>query len=202
MNLTLRPIEAWPWKETASRGHSRFRSTWISIERLLKGEADKIFASRVILQIDVMERDIRVDGWIKGNARPFSPRVVITIERQADRETLAFHCDTFSDWQDNVYAIAKTLEALRSIDRYGVTSAGEQYTGWRAITDGTMSAADARDILAQLSGIKLVDLPSRNELAGVYRAARIRAHPDAGGSHELFVKVEEAARVLNVGVPS
>lgn len=37
------------------------------------------------------------------------------------------------DWQINLRAIALGLEALRKLDRYGITSRGEQYTGWRAI---------------------------------------------------------------------
>lgn len=200
MNLTLRPIEAWPWKETTHRGPSKFRSSWTKIDHLLMGEAEKIYARSVIMQIDVMERDIR-DGWIKGNAHPSSPRVIITIERNSstrvERPTLAFHCDTYSDWQDNVYAIAKTLEALRSIDRYGVTSSGEQYTGWQAIGDGKMSRADAKAVLVKVSELGPDDLKSTT-LDGVYRAARVVAHPDAGGSHDLFVKVQEAGRVLGL----
>lgn len=195
--LTLRPIEAWPWKETAHRGTSRFRSSWAAIDSLLRSEADKINASTVVLQIDVMERDIRLDGWIKATARPSSPRVVITIERwRAD--TLAFHCDSYLDWQDNVYAIAKTLEALRAIDRYGVSSSGEQYTGWKAIGDGRMTKDEAARLLAEVAGV-----PDRRPLdiersAPLLRAARVAAHPDTGGSHERFVKVEEAGRVLGI----
>lgn len=200
MILTLRPIEQWPWPETQHRGSSKFRSSWTAIERLLLGETEKISASQVILQIDVMERDIRVDGWIRGNARPFSPRVAITIERYHE-DTLGFHCDTYADWQDNVYAIAMTLKALRAIDRYGVTSAGEQYTGWKALTDGTMSREDAAELLARMSDHSthqslLADSESERQRA--FKAARIAAHPDAGGSHEVFVKVEEAGRVLGL----
>lgn len=198
VNLTLRPIEAWPWKETASRGPSRFRSSWSAIEGLLKSEADKINGRTLILQIDVMERDIRLDGWIKAHAHPASPRVAITIERissaRVDRPTLTFHCDTFSDWQDNVFAIAKTLEALRSIDRYGVTSSGEQYTGWQAIPEKAGSDDEARAILWRWAATDW----NPADLSASYKAARRRAHPDAGGTHDAFLAVQAAAQRLGV----
>jgi hypothetical protein len=40
------------------------------------------------------------------------------------------------DWQHNVRAIALGLEALRKVDRYGITRRGEQYAGWKALPAG------------------------------------------------------------------
>jgi len=40
-------------------------------------------------------------------------------------------CDSFRDWEANLRAIALSLEHLRAVDRYGVTTEEEeQYTGW------------------------------------------------------------------------
>jgi len=39
-------------------------------------------------------------------------------------------CD--EDWRHNVRSIALGLEALRAVDRYGISRRGEQYAGFRA----------------------------------------------------------------------
>lgn len=205
--IKLRPLERWPRDETKSRTTSKFKAAWGDTKDLLEREVWHLKALEAVMVLDVMERDIRTDGELNMRARPDSPRVGLLIERyaarqrvseSAARESLAFYCDRYVDWQDNVRAIALSLEALRKVDRYGVTNAGEQYTGWRAITDGTMSALDARDLLSRLTGTEIRSIPSTAEMLGVYRAARRVAHPDAGGSHEQFVKVEEAGRVLGL----
>lgn len=43
------------------------------------------------------------------------------------RGHLSYPCDTFTTLQDNLRVIALALEALRMVDRYGVTRRGEQY---------------------------------------------------------------------------
>lgn len=45
-------------------------------------------------------------------------------------------------WQANIRAIAKTLEHLRDLDRWGVTKRGEQYTGWKALPATASTFAD------------------------------------------------------------
>ena len=86
--------------------------------------------------------------------------------------------------QDNVRAIALSLEALRAVDRYGVSKRGEQYAGWKQLTTGdSMSQAEARDLLASYGG---------------ETEALKKTHPDTGGDVESFRKVQRAREVLGV----
>lgn len=204
MNVVLRPIEVWPRAETKYRERSNFSSTWAQTSDVLMRECRHLKARSLVMTIDIMERDIRLtDGWLKANAKPSSPRVGVLIDRRND-DALAFYCDRYVDWQDNVRAIALSLEALRKVDRYGVTSAGEQYTGWKALPAGgpQMSEADALAVLASASGMPVTKESTPGAVQTAHRQARRRSHPDVGGTHEVFVKVEEAARVLNIGVAS
>lgn len=45
---------------------------------------------------------------------------------------LVYATDACEDWRHNVRSIALGLEALRAVDRYGITRKGEQYAGFRA----------------------------------------------------------------------
>ncbi len=45
---------------------------------------------------------------------------------------LVYATDACEFWQHNVRSIALGLEALRAVDRYGISRRGEQYAGFRA----------------------------------------------------------------------
>lgn len=45
---------------------------------------------------------------------------------------LVYATDVCDFWQHNVRSIALGLEALRAVDRYGISRRGEQYAGFRA----------------------------------------------------------------------
>lgn len=109
---------------------------------------------------------------------------------------MAFACDRFAGWQDNVRAIALGLEALRKIDRHGISTGGEQYKGYLQL-GAPMGDKDAVRILADAAGMPIGEaLP---DLDRAWRAARNAAHPDRhGGDHSLWDEVIAAARTLRI----
>ena len=115
--------------------------------------------------------------------------MILTFEtmRAGKRVTLSFPCDTFTDWQDNLRAIAKSLEALRMVDRYGVTSNSEQYRGFTAIGAGDPRAS-ALAFLVKVTGWPESQIV--NDPQGAYRLAAAELHPDKGGSHDSFVELQ------------
>ena len=130
----VRPLDPWLGPRTRFPDRSRFRSTWTDTLALLDREVEALGATSWVLQMDLREYDLRKDGGIKANARPFSPAVRVSFTARP-RGPLSFACDRYDEWQDNVRAVAKTLEALRAVDRYGVATTGEQYRGWTAISN-------------------------------------------------------------------
>jgi hypothetical protein len=90
----------------------------------------------VVLEIDVAETDLKLNGELRANARPTSSRPsswrsspstgrCSTGATGSTRTTW----DQGPEWQHNVRAIALTLQALRAVDRYGATETGQQYAG-------------------------------------------------------------------------
>lgn len=207
---TVRPIS----DRTAFTGSSidsRFTVTWSACLDLLYRELDFLDAADLVIECDVREQDLRLDGTLRANARAASPAVRIAFESNVG--PLTYATDEFrrpswrrggmqEDWQHNVYAIAKSLEALRLVDRYGVTKRGEQYTGFKAIGGGRampashMTSSEADEVLWEISGL------GRDKawpVEGRWRKARALAHPDRhAGDRTLWDRVEQAAAVLGL----
>lgn len=205
INATFRPIDVWPGKPTPFRRRAPFDAAWSNTLELLRKELRFLAAKHVVIQIDMREQDIRQDGYPRANAVAASPGVILALESKYG--PLRYPCDTFTRWEDNVRAIALALEALRKVDRYGVTKRGEQYTGWRALpgaggTSSAMTAAAAAEFLATAAGVGAgsvhLILGDRVVVEQVYRKAAKRLHPDiAGGSAEGFATLGIAKAVLD-----
>ena len=129
--VTFRPLE---WPVPGGRRQSPFRGSWTSTVRLLAKELRAHGARGTVLEVDIAERDLRLDGLPCADRRAPTSGIVLSFEATAvaGSPKLRYEVGTFWDWQDNLRAIALGLEALRAVDRYGVTKRGEQYAGWRS----------------------------------------------------------------------
>lgn len=158
----------------------------------------------MVVEVDVSEVDIRNDGRIRANARPETPGVRVAFESR--HGPLVYSTDRFNHWQDNVRAIALGLEALRKVDRYGITKRGEQYAGWKALPSGRampashMTADEAWAILGSFGDRPISE--QRADPSGLrvaFKKARAFAHPDRhDGDRSLWDQVEQAATVLGL----
>ncbi len=210
IDLRFRPIEAWPCQPARSRRPSPFRAGYVQTLDLLETELQHLRARSIVIQAGFTLKDIRNDGWPKSGARPNQPGVILSFDSR--NGPLMFPCDTYTDWQANLRAIALSLEALRAVDRYGVTRQAEQYRGWSALPpaattdppssgDGFASADQAAGVIAEASGLNLPELQRMilrypEHLEEAYRRAAQRLHPDAGGSHEQFIRLQAAAELV------
>lgn len=211
-NMTLRPINGWPLAFTTQRRRAPFKTlfsdTLSQLDRELRHLNNGRRPAPSVLQVALTEADFRRDGMPRANSRPLHPGVILSIE-PAGSPPLSFPCDTFDDWRDNLRAITLTLEALRKIDRYGVTQTGQQYTGWRAIE--SKPSVDALGAACAL--IARIAWPNENDerqanwaskiatdpqiRANTIRQARARAHPDRhNGDRGMWDHVEGAIAVL------
>ncbi len=183
MEIKCRPISSFPAEFKAGRmASSPFRSGWTATMELLERELEKLGARGAVIELALTEREIRLDGWPRAEARPSHPGVVISFDSR--HGPLRYGTDAFPHWQDNVRAIALGLEALRKVDRYGIGKRGEQYQGWRQLTAGpVMTVEDAEKLLDGYGGEK---------------KALFATHPDRGGSEEDFAKVQAARETLGL----
>lgn len=176
-----------------------FTASWPDTERLLLREVKHLAGRDLVIEADVGESDITLDGRrIRASARPDTPAIRVAFESKYG--PLTYATDRFWHWIDNIRAIALGLEALRKVDRYGITKRGEQYAGWKQLPSGsqTMTTDAARTLLATVSGCD-VGLPGGHAEDRAFRRARAAAHPDRhNGDRTLWDRVEQAARTLGL----
>jgi D-tyrosyl-tRNA(Tyr) deacylase len=209
MKYTVRPLSDRTWTRPAgTRIASRFDSTWTSTRDLLGREIDQLHGRDIVIEVDVEERHIRLDGMLRSDAKAASPAVVVAFETTAHGPML-YRCDRYTrgwrssgtDWQENVRAIALTLQALRAVDRYGATETGQQYAGFKALPAGRAMPAshmtyDHAFAVAAAIAYPDDDRSQQDAIASnrdtdtirvVVRRAKANAHPDRrGGDHALW----------------
>lgn len=212
--FSFRPISTWPGVLTkdADRANSPFKATYDQTLRLLEFELDQLAARNVVLELDLTEADLRLDGMPRAHAKPGHPGVVVSFDSRYG--PLRYATDLYADsyvwrkennrsvpvpgWQSNLRAIALGLEALRKVDRYGITRRGEQYTGWKTITQGSeepMTVEEALRFVAIHAGMTPPEVRMDRDKA--YRQAAKALHPDQGGNAAGFDRLTKAKALLD-----
>lgn len=218
VEFKFRPIgHDYPGVRSRDQQRSRFKAHYADTEELLRREIEHLAPALIVnavIQLDLAESDIRLDGLPRANARPASDAVVLSFE--SVHGPLRYATDTFfgdskqPGWQHNLRAIALSLEALRKVDRYGVSKRGEQYRGWKELGSGNSDAAptlvEACTVLARATDgdpATILAMAKRGEaeaLRSLYRKAARASHPDHGG--EGFYRLQPAWETIQREVGS
>jgi hypothetical protein len=197
--MAVDPIGAWPGELTKRRQSSNFASPMSSTLATLRRELFQLDAKNVRLQVAIPATHFRLDGFPRSTAKAEHPGIILTMETNVG--ALSYPCDTFTAWEDNLRAIALALEALRKVDRYGVTKRGEQYRGFLAI-EATAMPAGFGSIDAAICVLEnVIEHASDRSAAGLTPArlvelAKRYGHPDTGGNAETFQRVTLAEQYL------
>lgn len=128
------------------------------------------------------------------------PGIAVWFEfRRVER---VFACDRWRTPAENLRAIAKSIEAMRGLDRWGVADVLEGvFAGFAAaLPPGPRAKRPWREVL----GGEWPDVVAPDDLLAIAKARHRRiiavAHPDAGGSEdraaELNAALDEAEREL------
>jgi hypothetical protein len=205
----IRPLVTWTDPVTGNRrGSHLFRAGWPATLDLLLREFDYLDGTGpIVVQVDAQQSDIRADGRLKARARVGFPGVVVSFAsrfgplRYATDAYEQQYSGTLAGWQANVRAIALALEALRAVDRYGVTRRGEQYQGWTALpaahAQGSRYFTDPGEALAWMKRCAGAD--ATGDPKALYKLLGRRMHPDMpGGNAELWERLDAAATLLGV----
>lgn len=167
---------------------ARARDEVVRQAELMTGRYDwEKRAAQLIVSTNV---PLRQDGLPLANyRRPTDTGVAVYFNYQ--KRPVCFACDRWNRIEDNMQAIAKTIDALRGIARWGTGDMMEAaFKGFAALP-----APPGRSWWVVLGVARTA---SRAEIDAAYLAKRSAAHPDRGGTAEAFDEVqrayEEAAR--------
>lgn len=105
-----------------------------------------------------------------------------------DGAQIAIPCDRWLKIEDNVKAIALTIEAMRGMERWGAKHMiRAMFTGFRAIEAPRKWKRSWREVLGLGQ-----DEQGVVEIDAAFRAKAKKAHPDAGGTKEEFEELVAA----------
>lgn len=211
MRHTIRPLDRWPEQNTSPRrSGSIFKTPWDKTLQMLGKEAEHLGADLIVIEIVAPDSARkRADGSIHAATKSTHPGAVVNLT--TPRGPLRFATDAHEaryyndppEWQMNVHAITLGLHALRAVDRYGITSSGQQYTGWLQIESGAialpagMTKDEAAAVIGEMAGWRIPpDWMDPRVVQLAYRDAARLHHPDAGGDRANWDRLEAAMRAL------
>jgi hypothetical protein len=184
----LQREEGWKrasWRQRAAFGQQGARGwkealTVAKARQRLSDELDRLGATYVTLSTNI---ELRLDGQPRSNqAEPGDPGVAAYFRLGGKQIALA--CDKWDRVADNIAALAKHIEAMRGMDRWGVGTAAQAFAGYEALP--------APDPWWKVLGM---DGPTAEErfIRDAYRKVSAAAHPDRpGGSHDRMAAINAA----------
>lgn len=152
----------------------------------LQEELDRLGATEPVLSSNLA---LRLDGLPRsGQGQPADTGVAVYFQLHGRPHVLA--CDRWERVQWNIRAISKHVEALRGMDRWGVGSVEQAFTGYQALPEAGAEPAARHwtKVLGLDQGADADEVRSR------YRQLSKERHPDAGGSEQQFKELERAKR--------
>lgn len=156
-------------------------STQILLKQLrLLGGANMVLSTNLRLRLDGMPYSNQAQPRDQGVA------VYFTYKNKA----MCFACDRWDKIQDNIYAVAMTIDALRGIERWGSGEMVQQaFTGFVALPAPESTRAP-EEVLGVRRGA------THDEIEAAFRKKIFSAHPDHGGSGAAMQELTEARRRL------
>jgi hypothetical protein len=210
--IVTEPIDRWPDANTRPRTSPAFKASYADTLEVLRRELDFLSTKgRAVVQVVTRNgaTDLRRDGMLRAQAKIEHPGVRLSFT--CKHGDLTYATDQFEPnwsgampgWQANLRAIALGLQALRTVDRYGITKSGEQYTGWLAIESGMGPEFGTADAMNAARATLLRYTPATKHgdtQAQIYRWARAGSHPDRWqGDQSHWDAVTAAGKLLGLG---
>lgn len=181
----------WPigYKRTQHRQPSKFKQTMPDkIQELLYDELGRLKAKSIVVSSNApLRRDGRLytEYLLKKIEDPG-----IAIYFKYHEQDVVMCCDQYEYPWENMYALAKGIEAIRSLNRWGVSEFIKRaFTGFNALPE-PMTASQVNMKWYEVLGVaKDAD---KDEIKKAYRLLAQVHHPDSGGSSGQFEKITKA----------
>lgn len=159
--------------------------TFAEARDALIDELRRLGAGNVVLSCNI--KPDRLGRLIEPSRRPSDQGIAVYFTLDGQPKTMAR--DTYQRFEENMRALALTIEAMRAIERHGGGQMmSRAFEGFTALPPPlvTPPRRSCWDVL----GIK----PSRSptEITAAYRRRAKICHPDAGGTSEQMAELKSA----------
>lgn len=191
MTIDAFPLQ-WPqgWKRTLFPKSSKFETSFARArdelfhELKLMGVSNNFHKTSVVLSTNI---PLRRDGLpYAGQTNPKDPGVAVYFKYKG--RDMVFACDTYKKVEENLWAVKKTIEALRGIQRWGASDMMERsFTGFEALpAPGTAPKREWWEVLNIPRG------SHPDAIKEAYRGLCRVHHPDRGGDPAKMAEVNRA----------
>lgn len=163
--------------ESWKRQRSKFSTGFGASVNIVIVELRRLGAMNSVVSTNVA---LRRDGLPLASAKRVDDTGAAVYFTYKGKQT-CFACDRWDKVEDNIYAIAKTIEAMRGIARWGTGDMLDAaFNGFAALP----APNDWRSVLGNVHSVA--------EVENRYREKARALHPDAGGSHEQMSELNQA----------
>jgi hypothetical protein len=147
-----------------------------------------VVSTNLLLRLDGTPRSSQPQPSDRGVAVYFTlPRRRKSVSDPLTSTSHVLACDKWNRVEDNLWAVAKHIEALRGQQRWGVGSVEQAFTGYQSLPAATDTDAGAWWVVLGVD--RAADLEA---IKAAYRAKAKVTHPDVGGSSEAFNRIQQA----------
>jgi hypothetical protein len=178
MSAQAHPLQ-WPknWPKTEFKQDSRFKQTLSGALFKLKRECELLRGKELVLS----------SNYTLGNEHPKESGVVAYFN--LDQKPIAIPCDRWRKVEDNVYAIAMTIEAMRDMERWGAKHMiTAMFSGFKALPEKA-GGNPPWFVLGLEQGRQYTEA----EITAAYKRKAMTEHPDKPtGSNEKWAALREA----------
>lgn len=173
----------YPVFRTAREGNgSKPISVAVALERLQR-ELGRLGARYPVVSSNL---ETRLDGLPRSGQRdPDDPGVAVYFELAGKPHCMP--CDTYTTVAANIAAIAAHIEATRAIERYGVATVAEMFSGFAALPPPSYERP-WREVFGLRTAPHLSAAIVRNRYVELAR----ERHPDHGGSDAMMAELNRA----------
>lgn len=187
MSINQYPLQ-WPagWKRTQDPEYSRFKpGSPLNEAQEVYHELGMLGATNVVVSSNMQ---YRADGlpYTRQSVSDTGVAVYFTL----DGEEQCIPCDKWVKLEENLRAIAKTIEALRGLERWGAKDmVNAAFRGFKALPSTVIVTRQHRSWFVVLD---VDEGANALEVKQAYRDALKLHHPDAGGEADDFAEVQQA----------
>lgn len=177
---------SWPagYKRNQIKIKSQFKQTMEKAQKFLREEMNRLDGTNLVISTNL---PVRNDGglyadWMR--KRIDDPGVAIYFRYKGKDVSLC--CDRYETVWENIYALGKGVEALRGLERWGVSEFLDRvFTGFTALPPPIVY----RPWYTVLGVSKEAD---EEEIKFKYRLLVKQHHPDMGGDAHRFTEIQRA----------
>lgn len=181
------PLEWPPAKPRTThfnRKRGRFRTGFATARDECLAEISRLGGSEQIISTNIPLKKNGVPYAMNWGETIPDPGVAVYFKRKG--KELCFACDCWHHVQDNMQAIAQTIQALRGIARWGTGDMMEAaFRGFTALPESTNG-------LTWWKVLGTAHNATEDQVKDAFRSLAKQHHPDIGGSAEKWMEIRQA----------